>query len=212
VPQTPSLRLGILPFLPAPKRRSSIRLIAIQPSISTIPCKCLYSIANPMLPSPMFSATTLPKSYLIRCATIFGSRSSFIPNSSLSRAQILPTFSTVSKHRPHRNARISTAFRRLHHSLCIPGGGGLKRSKHTFAATLTSHQNPNPCVCNVYKKHGGIYSSRRRLSARRSARPCRGVAALSFLFSRLALSPGLSFVPSSLLHFNTPSSLPNPSP
>jgi hypothetical protein len=46
---TPAL---IRPNLP----RRSTHLMPIQPPISTIPCKILYLLANPVLPSPMFSS------------------------------------------------------------------------------------------------------------------------------------------------------------
>ena len=49
VPHTPGSRVGVLTFLLAPQRRSSILQIAVQPSISTIPCNCFYSLANAIL-------------------------------------------------------------------------------------------------------------------------------------------------------------------
>jgi len=41
-------------LIPPNDPRHSMLLIPVQPSISTIPCKILYSLANPMLLFPMF--------------------------------------------------------------------------------------------------------------------------------------------------------------
>jgi hypothetical protein len=44
------------PLTPRNYPRRSTFLMTVQPPISTIPCKILYSLANPMLPFPMFSS------------------------------------------------------------------------------------------------------------------------------------------------------------
>jgi hypothetical protein len=56
---TQSIRRFNRPAIHLPK-------IAIQPSISTVPCKTLYLLANPMLPFPMFSIAAAPLSRATR--------------------------------------------------------------------------------------------------------------------------------------------------
>jgi hypothetical protein len=46
----------------------SVRLIAVQPPISTIHCKCLYSLANAVLALPMFSSPNNSPTHSCPCA------------------------------------------------------------------------------------------------------------------------------------------------
>jgi hypothetical protein len=62
--------------------RRSLHQITLHPSFSTIPCKYLYSLANLMLPFPMVSSPAVPNP---------------------PTAELLPTFSTPSKHRARTN-------------------------------------------------------------------------------------------------------------
>jgi hypothetical protein len=43
-------------LIPSNHPRRSMLLMSVQPPISTIPCKILYLVANPVLPFPMFSS------------------------------------------------------------------------------------------------------------------------------------------------------------
>jgi hypothetical protein len=104
----------MLPTIP----HRSILLMTLHLSILPVHCKCLYSLANQVLPFPMFhspnplklspkcGSTTLP------CA--------FVVSSSF--AQLLPISVTESTHRAHTNDRKSIALIRLLTILCIPGG------------------------------------------------------------------------------------------
>jgi hypothetical protein len=124
----------ILPKAPKnirPSHRLAVQpqKIAIQPPISTIHCKCLYSLANFVVhsfmlssPNPQISSSQRPTPALSRTSSIsFTCITSF---TSSSVAQSLPTFSTPSKHRPHSNARNSIPFMRLLHTSRHHGGGG----------------------------------------------------------------------------------------
>jgi hypothetical protein len=154
VPQTPVLRLGILTLLLISERYSSIPLIAFQLSISTIPCKCLYSLANPVLPSPMFSPPNHPASRPTPSFSFASPTTSLVP-------QILPTFSTAAKYAIRRNACNSIRFMPLLHNFrTLRGWGSPDQARHFFSSSFCfridplTHSSTNSFRCNAYKKHG----------------------------------------------------------
>jgi hypothetical protein len=140
-PITPSLRVGPLtPFSlrPASPSRRSIPQVTVQPSISTIPCKYLYSLANPVLPFPMValslegfsSPPSTPKissRRFVSCLSIY--------HPPLATAPLTPFAAAL------------TAPRQLNEN---------STTLSPLAATLTSHVNHNPFVCHSYKKHPGV--------------------------------------------------------
>jgi hypothetical protein len=209
VPQTPVLRLGIFTLLLISERCSSIPLIAFQLSISTIPCKCLYSLANPVLQFSMFSSPNQPASRLkpYFCSTTSATESS-VP-------QILPTFSTAAKCAIRRNACNSIRFMPLLHNFRTPRGwGSHDQARHFFSSSFCfridplTHFSTNSFRCNAYKKHGGPLLS---------ARPQRTLCLCVILFSSPNFSPDSLYrlvSPSLRLYFRPThrSSPPGPSP
>jgi hypothetical protein len=115
-----------IPFAP----RCSLPLIAVQPLSSTVPCKCLYSLANSALPFAMFSSPNPPICCRNRSEQSFSftSSPSFTSSTSISPlAQTLPTFPTPSKHPAHSNARNSIPFTHLLHASLDARGVGSYR-------------------------------------------------------------------------------------
>jgi hypothetical protein len=111
--------------------------IAIQPSISTIPCNSLYLLANPVLPFLMFrSQINLPRSFQGFSASGLATR-----HSSLATAPLTPFLATLTGH---------------------PQLGENPATLSLFTATLTRHVHHNPFVCRSYKKHPGSHLSSQR--------------------------------------------------
>jgi hypothetical protein len=94
---------GALTSLPASHRCSSIPLTAVQSLFSTIPCECLHSLANPVLPFPMFSSSNP----LISSRNGLAHSFSFASSASIRTvAQVLLIFSTPSKHRTQQRPQL----------------------------------------------------------------------------------------------------------
>ena len=108
--------------------------MAVQLLISTIPCKCLYHLANYVLPFPMFSSANPPIFPFKRLAPAFSYACSiFTP----SFTQSLPAFSTAGKHPTHSSACNSISFRRIvQTSLDTPGVGCQLQSRRFFRSSL----------------------------------------------------------------------------
>ncbi len=129
---------GGLAVLPASRHRSSIPPNTLQPPISAIPCKCLYSLANRVLPFPMFSPPSAP---LTQCSPLLRASSPVIvltfnfKPSTFNLLSLTPFFATLAAS-PQLIENPATLS--------------------PFAATLTDRVKPKSFACHSYKKHPGV--------------------------------------------------------
>jgi hypothetical protein len=118
------------PFCRAPPRpvsfHRSFLLIAAQPLNSTVPCKCLYSLANLMLSFSVVSLANPSTSFYNRLSPScsFGFYTHIVTST-----QIVPFFSTASKQATRRNSYSFIRFMDLLHTSCHHGGGGADPSQ-----------------------------------------------------------------------------------
>jgi hypothetical protein len=153
-------------------------LMSVQPPISTIPCKIVYSLANPMLLFPMFVTLSLeasasspelrPPASLPRATTgHFANRSLLIRAigaSALSSPDVrpfnlkLPAACPVNPERRRERNRRGNFLSLSPFPATLTDDLQLTENATTlspFAATLTSRVKHNPFVCHSYRKHPG---------------------------------------------------------
>jgi len=126
--------------------------IAVQPPFSTIPCKILYFLANPVLPFLMFSSPSTPSAnrspaphstHSNRCHPEHSEGSAFL-------------FLLASCHSPLATAPLSPFRATLtDHSQLTKNPAALS----PFAATLTRRVEHKSIVCHSYRKHPGSHPS-----------------------------------------------------
>jgi hypothetical protein len=134
------------PALILPNQRlHSMLPIPVQPPISTIPCKIVYSLANLMLLFPMFSS----------------------PAASPTNHSPLPRPFPPHRCHPERSeGPASRVFPRCTHGVSAFSALDVSpfnvkllivncHSRSPLPATLTSRVNLNPFVCHSYRKHPG---------------------------------------------------------
>jgi hypothetical protein len=119
--------------------------MAVQPPISSIPCKYLYSLANPVLPFPMFSSTnTSPALPCPRALRPHGSHpeqregSAFLP---FSRLTTLPSFAQSLERSLATNPFIIRTYG--------------KRAPNLFRIRTYKTQDLKSFRIRTYKKHRG---------------------------------------------------------
>jgi hypothetical protein len=115
--------------------RHSMLPIPVQPPISTIPCKVVYSLANPMLLFPMFLTLSPEDS---ASSPRRRSRASLARATERSRRD---NFSSLSPFLAIRTRPLQLAEN--------------PAALSPFAATLTSSVKHNSFVCHSYRKHRG---------------------------------------------------------
>ncbi len=127
-------RVRVLTFSSSRPRRS-IPKMTVQPPISTIHCNSLYSLANLVLPSPMFSPSSRP---LTALSPDFSYRSAFSPCA----------FSSGSPFK-YSPPSLSNLFRIRTYEKLV---------RNPFRIRTYKTQDLKPFRMNTYKKTGGVGS------------------------------------------------------